>query len=927
MSETVASCAACERCGLFKSQTELRQPYQPLQDSRMETLAGTFEHAVLFVHNYPSLEGFLQDPYTDWVITYLNASKFEWAWTALNMCNPGLDKAGKKVKPKAGQVRECTREFFAPVLDEFDPDIVVAVGGEVLKSLWPADRGDPPPMSKARLMPVQDGGRWLLGIYDPRLHGQWFSSGGKDGQDLTDAYVQSFMLMHDLLAGSYKNDKVEWVIVKDHQELLNLVDRLASLAVQKIYLDVEDDSWLGKARPHVEDPEGTLEEHLTVWHPGNKMLCLGVTVVIPGMEKRYETYVIVPSAWAPNVRVLEQLWRYRHVECWNTKYDVQSIFALLGLNLFAGFCSFGDGFLVRGLPNQSKTGNSLKQTASDLLNIPVWDTELDNAVTRKRKELRKAKQPTLVSMGMLPMEVWLPYNANDTFQNARLVEEKLTVVQSDPDFPWIVHDMLIDGLETFCEMERNGLPVDMEVFDATLDEMAGEESRLYEQLRSLPEVSRAEEQSGRTFNIRSPLFYAELVKDIHGVPCTEPGFEGNVMVPRGFPRTDTNRLASDKVTLAVLAGEDYKAPIAWNDKTHAQRIWTLVMRWRSAGDDYTRLCGMYGYVVDGRIHATFRILKSERGEDDSADAGAEDDGGAISGRFSQTPNTTNVAPRARKIFRTPPGWLWFCPDYGRIELAWIAWNSQDPLMMEWARKELDQHRERGKALWGLSHGPTEGFEYLELAEQDLWRSKGKTQNFATIYLEEPGTTAVKTLSSVDDVIADLVRADQLHPKIRELKMDVFERCNNSRLVKSCFGRCRGAEGWAKTNMTAEQWVSHDYENRRARNQTENMSLYRSIWNTRAAQADASDTTFYMTKEFFKRLKTGKWLDPAKIKLLNFVHDSPEMEIRADYLEEAAPEIIKHFKNLSILPVDFDLPLPVDAKFGPSRAELQKWSPK
>ena len=134
MSETVASCAACERCGLFKSQTELRQPYQPLQDSRMETLAGTFEHAVLFVHNYPSLEGFLQDPYTDWVITYLNASKFEWAWTALNMCNPGLDKAGKKAKPKAGQVRECAREFFAPTLDGFDPDIVVAVGGEVLKS-------------------------------------------------------------------------------------------------------------------------------------------------------------------------------------------------------------------------------------------------------------------------------------------------------------------------------------------------------------------------------------------------------------------------------------------------------------------------------------------------------------------------------------------------------------------------------------------------------------------------------------------------------------------------------------------------------------------------------------------------------------------------------------------------------------------------
>ena len=912
----------------------------------METLAGVHKHAVLFVHNYPNAPigyhqndsssgnvlgerpaGFLQDDYTDWVFSYLNASKFEWAWTALNMCNPGLDKTGKKAKPKVSQVRECTGEFFSQTLAEFNPDIVVAVGGEALKSMWPTDRGDPPPMSKARLMPVQDGGRWLLGIYDPRLHGQWLSSDGKDGQDLTDAYAQSFTLLHDLLAGSYRNDKVDWTLVKDHQELLNLIDRLNSLAVAKIYLDVEDDSWLGNGvRPHVEDPEGTLPEHLTVWHPGNKMLCLGITAVIPGTEKRYETYVIVPSAWSQNVRALEQLWRYRHVECWNTKYDVQSIFALLGLNLFAGFCSLGDGFLVRGLPNQSKTGNSLKQTASDLLNIPVWDTELDSAIARKRKELQKAKLPALVSMGMLPMEIWLPYNANDTVQNARLVEEKLTAVQSDPDFPWIVHDMLIDGLETFCEMERNGLPVDMDVFHEALDEMAGEESRLITQLRSLPEVQRAEAQSARIFNIRSPIFYEALVKDIHGVPCTEPGFEGAVVVPPGFPRTDTKRLCSDKVTLATLAGEDYKGPVAWNDKTRAQRIWALIMQWRSAGDDYTRLLGLYDYVVDGRIHTTFRILKSERAEDDSAGAGGEDDGGTISGRPSATPNVLNIAPKARKVFRCKPDWLWFCPDYGRIELAWIAWNSQDPLMMEWARKELDQHTERGISLFQKVTGkPREDFLLLpEHDQKEIWRAKGKTQNFATIYLEEPGTTAGKTLTSVDAVIADLILADQIHPKIRELKMDVFERCNSGSLVKSCFGRCRAAEGWVRTNMTAEQWVSHDNENRKARNRTGNMSLYRSIWNTRAAQADASDTTFFMTKEAYKRLKTGKWLNPTKVKLLNFIYDSPEFEIQADYLEEAAPEILAHFRNLSILPVDFDLPLPVDAKYGKSRAELVKW---
>src|ERR1017187_7675793 len=165
-------CTACEKCGLWKTHPG-ETPTPILQDSRNETLAGAYDNGVLFVHSYPSQEDgdqFLRSDCTEWMLDFLGESKFEWAFTALNLCYPGHD--GKRdVKPKAGQIRECTSTFLEREIAEFDPQVIVALGGEALKALWPASRGTPPAISKARLMPVKEGGRWLVTTYDPKLHG------------------------------------------------------------------------------------------------------------------------------------------------------------------------------------------------------------------------------------------------------------------------------------------------------------------------------------------------------------------------------------------------------------------------------------------------------------------------------------------------------------------------------------------------------------------------------------------------------------------------------------------------------------------------------------------------------------------------------------------------------------------------------------
>ena len=289
----------------------------------------------------------------------------------------------------------------------------------------------------------------------------------------------------------------------------------------------------------------------------------------------------------------------------------------------------------------------------------------------------------------------------------------------------------------------------------------------------------------------------------------------------------------------------------------------------------------------------------------------------------------------------PPGKIWLKADYGRAELAWLAWNTQDPLMMEWASKELDQHEQRGMAIFMAITGKTKAdWEAMKIPnpkrpgemmlspDQDFYRKKGKTQNFATVYLEEPGTTAAKTMTSIEEIIADLEMADKLHPKVRELKMEVFETCQRGGLIRTTFGRRRSASalGWEKTHLTAEQWVSHDRDNRNARNRGGNMSIFRSLWNTRAAQADASDTTFVVGTRIHKLLQSGDWLDPERVKMISWDHDDLGFEVEEDATGNAAAEIHRAMRDIkAALPpgVQFDLPLPVDVEIGKSLGELEK----
>jgi hypothetical protein len=104
----------------------------------------------------------------------------------------------------------------------------------------------------------------------------------------------------------------------------------------------------------------------------------------------------------------------------------------------------------------------------------------------------------------------------------------------------------------------------------------------------------------------------------------------------------------------------------------------------------------------------------------------------------------------------------------------------------------------------------------------------------------------------------------------------------------------------------------DISNRR---NPDNLAIFRSLFNSRAAQSDASDTAYAMGSYIHRKIQGRNWLDPNKVKPINWEHDCLVYEMPEDYVEIAVPAIIEQMRDLSILPIKFGLPLPVEAKVG------------
>lgn len=312
----------------------------------------------------------------------------------------------------------------------------------------------------------------------------------------------------------------------------------------------------------------------------------------------------------------------------------------------------------------------------------------------------------------------------------------------------------------------------------------------------------------------------------------------------------------------------------------------------------TYAAGMLRHIrSDGRIHPNVKL------------------DGARSGRTSCTdPNLQNI-PRAetltgkmiRQCFIAPPGYALLESDYSQLELRIAAMLSGDPDMKAIFQSGVDYHLRTAQMISKLAWG---------IAPEDVkpqHRSAAKTINFALLYGQGDAACAAKITVEMrrGDPGAPAVRPEQA-AKVREAilgKFKVLARWLEDQLT---FARRYGhSRTWweGKPGRSRPLWRIADQDDQ-MRSNAENASQNTPIQGTASDYCIAS------------LARVVDWIEEEHIpaKLIIPIHDSLMLEVREDYLAEAAYCV----RGIMQGHWSDDVLLEVDQKVGPNWGDLQKY---
>ena len=894
----------------------------------------------------------------DFILDFLEG-KEDWGWGVQAVFPARLSD-----KPKKADYNEVEKDVIDAIVNHA-PSVVMSMGEHALKILWPKAKGKVPSINKVRTLPVDLGnGRKLVCTYAPSRHHLWLRTDGRRGLDCTSEFVRAFSLASDIVDGTYTQPSIQRWNVKSMEAVDELEKKMLTLGIRDLSIDIEDRTFIvkgGKAKPHtwaVSHPNYKMPECLTMWHPDNQMDEFGLTFdyLNERGERVYETYTLWPEVQTKEV--FHRLLSHKCLDAWNRSYEEQAMWRYHGIDLLdIPGVTIEDPMIYLCAADQSIPGLGLKENAQTKENLPAWDFEILLELERAKSAREVEGGPKVASFGDCDAAIRREYNGWDTYSLRRLVRnyfdtDRFVGLKDD----CLTYSFLVErALPFFNDLEREGICVDLDHVNAMLDKYEDLAAGILKWVEEQPEIGKAlegvlEYYAGKgqklnpgtknydtkmRYNPRSPVFIPELIKVTHGGE-----------VPKWYPKTDKGQWSRKNENFAHLAGDTifnkkYKVLTPVEEKSRAQVFWFMVCQHKQALEAASQFYTILNYTcADSRIHANFRLIKTDTEDAD------EVAGGAKSGRTSSNPNVQNDKDdvEIKDSFVAPPGYVIAELDFGRAELVVLAYNTGDELFRQWAIEGKDQHLEKGATLWGIANNCSPDFFWkirsraqIELLdevhpEQKPWRDSGKTQNFADVYLQEPKTVAAMYGIPIEECIEAAYLSQQAHPAVYNAKKKLYEQCQNGEMIRtSILGRCRSPYGWRYSEQPVEEFLSFEKEHTKDRN-NDNMSIFRSLWNTKIGQADANDITMWKGCDIREKLKAGGWLNPDWVRCHNFIHDSLWFYIKEDYVDTAVPALVSEMSNLTTVPCKgvvggFDLPLKVSVKVGHTKASLATYKSK
>jgi DNA polymerase-1 len=281
----------------------------------------------------------------------------------------------------------------------------------------------------------------------------------------------------------------------------------------------------------------------------------------------------------------------------------------------------------------------------------------------------------------VPLDVASAYSCEDADYTLRLYGRLKEELEAHSMLD-LLEDIEMPLVPVLADMEKTGVRIDLDVFDALRERFTREIAQIEEEIYKL---------AGGEVNLRSVPQMRELLFERLGLPVLRKTKTG--------PSTDEG-------VLSELAAQGHQIP-------------RLILEYR----EIDKLDGTYVSKLPalvnpetGRIHTTFNQTVAATGRLSSSDP-----------NLQNIPVRTVLGREIRKGFVPQDGYLLLSADYSQIELRVLAHLSADPAFVAAFRADRDIHRETAARIFGVDPEAVDGG----------MRDQAKTINFATIYGQGP----------------------------------------------------------------------------------------------------------------------------------------------------------------------------------------------
>lgn len=319
-----------------------------------------------------------------------------------------------------------------------------------------------------------------------------------------------------------------------------------------------------------------------------------------------------------------------------------------------------DTMLAARLYDENR-GATLKARAVQDLHLP-WAKDaadhLDQVLTGyvRRSGMTKSAYMARYGYSQVPLQIAGPYGCLDAEFTLRLWQhyENWGVSRRFPRV-WR-NEMALT--EVLCDMEENGLPVDLPYLHWLSDAVAADKATLQDQI-----AVQLRSEGAPVFDLGSDAQLIRYMQKNLGLKL--------------FHTTKKGNLAADKEVLEYWADASPALP--------------LVLKWRDAEKIASTYTLSLLEFVDkaGVLHPNFQQA------------------GTNTGRLScRQPNFQNIPadggkPRSvRRMFVTRPGTVRLYHDYSQIELRVLAYFTQDPILLDAYATGQDIHTRTSLEVWG-----------------------------------------------------------------------------------------------------------------------------------------------------------------------------------------------------------------------------------